>query len=594
MGAIKVNTFAGMSPATDDRLLLDSDAALAQDTYLYSGALVGLPTPKLLRALTDPAASKIYRLPASYTASTYIPGSTYLEFQNPDTDVIRSPVFGETYDRYYWASSAAVPRYNTRARINAGNSGGNAPFKLGIPVPATPTMGVAGGTAPNVTRAYVYTWVSAYGEEGPPSLPVLTTNHPDGVWTITMTAAAALDLGTDRNLTKTRIYRTITASDGSTTYFFVAEQAIATLTYADSASDATIALNNQLLSQYWTGPPTDLQGMIQMPNGIVAGWRANELWFSEPYLPHAWPVSYVLTTEFPIVGLGLVNQTLVACTTGRPVTASGVTPGYISLSTLAAFEPCLGRGSILGAPEGVYYTSANGLILVNPGQATNITRELVNRDKWQQLTKGTPFRAARFGSAYYAFGVARIGVFEATAFEPTAFAQTDYSGAYLGVFLEPLTPHVGVISGVIPTLRAGLFSLLSSTLPMVNVQNDPWSSEVFLIKNSNVYLIDQSDATVSPQAYTWRSKKWQNSYKRNFGAMRVYFENPPGVTPGSNDIVTVYGDDAVIYTRQLVKSGELWKLPSGNKYDFVQFQIASSLRIKSVQIATSDKELKKV
>ena len=41
-----------------------------------------------------------------------------------------------------------------------------------------------------------------------------------------------------RNLTHTRIYRSVTSVQGVASYFFVTELPIATLTYADTLTDA--------------------------------------------------------------------------------------------------------------------------------------------------------------------------------------------------------------------------------------------------------------------------------------------------------------------------------------------------------------------
>jgi hypothetical protein len=203
--------------------------------------------------------------------------------------------------------------------------------------------------------------------------------------------------------------------------------------YSDTLADTVVSANNQLESFAWTPPPDDLQGFSMMPNGIVAGWRNNELWFSEPYRPHAWPVSHVQTVEYPIVGLGIAaNQALVACTQGFPVIAVGSTPEGITVNKLTLFEPCTARGSILSAPEGVYYASPNGLILVQ-AQAQNITKNLITKDKWQQFTGRQRLKAARIGTAYYGFGSVVPGVFEPTAFDDGAFTSQDFSDAYVGV-----------------------------------------------------------------------------------------------------------------------------------------------------------------
>jgi hypothetical protein len=438
--------------------------------------------------------------------------------------------------------------------------------------------------------------VSAYGEEGPPSPPTLNTGPQDATWNITVTAAAGGDLGTNRNLTKVRIYRTVTSSIGVATYFLVLEQAIATTTYADTLSDTVVSASSQLQSTTWSAPPTDLAGWVTMPNGIVAGWRGNELWFCEPYRPHAWPAAYAVSVEYPVVGLGVIGQTLVVCTQGTPAWCYGTHPSTISISKINTFEPCQSRGSVVSAPEGVYYASPNGLILVNYGVATNITRHLLTKDRWLSLAPVSTLRAARLGTAYYAWGSVRQGVFETTGFDTASFTQQDYSGGYVGVLIDPQDQKVS-------------FNSLSNSSPVACSMADAWSGEMFVIRAGIVYWVDVGSATPTYEVFKWRSKKFQTAKKDNLEAMKVYF-NVPATAPALNPVrntnlvqtlaadqwglVRVYADDVLVTTRELRTSGELMRINSGFKADYWQFEFEARVQILNFQAATSAKELAKV
>ena len=68
--------------------------------------------------------------------------STWLEFLDPDTNVIKNQVVNDIYQRYYWASPSYPPQYNTLARIQANKS----PWLLGINPPGcAPGVSVTGG-----------------------------------------------------------------------------------------------------------------------------------------------------------------------------------------------------------------------------------------------------------------------------------------------------------------------------------------------------------------------------------------------------------------------------------------------------------------
>lgn len=602
MVAVKVDAFGGMLPAVDDRLLPDHAAALSQNAYLYSGKLQGTYAPQLLRTNSSPATARVFRIPNNFTDAQHLTDAVWLEFQNPDTDVIRAPLVGDSFSRYYWASSSGQPQYNTLARIKSNTN----PLLLGVPQPAvapgvTPT---GGSSATTEARSYVYTYQTQYGEEGPPSAPTVVTGKIDATWAITLTAPTTTDVdGTNRQINHINIYRTVTSAQGVATYFFVAQVSQSTASYNDTAASATVAGNNQLLSTTWTAPPTDLQGFVAMPNGIVAAWRSNEIWFCEPYRPHAWPAQYAVACDYPIIGLGVVGQTLVACTEGFPHWAYGVSPATMTLGKIQAPEPCLSRGSILSSPEGVYYASPNGLILVANGRAANITRQFLTKDKWLNIMGNiATLRAARLGTAYYAWGSQRSGVFEPTAWDPSWVQQQDFSGARSGVLIELADQRVAVTT-------------LSGVDPVSNVMNDPWTGEVFIVRNGRVYWLNIGDSDPIHEPYVWRSKVFQTTNRRNLAAVRIFFEVPdtvaaqnPNPTVGLNQtlqsgqygLLRVYAGnttnevDQLVMTRELRSSGELIRLPSGFKADFWQFEINAYVSVYSFQTASSVKEMAKV
>jgi hypothetical protein len=689
MTAVRLKGFGGMVPAVDDRLLGDNQAARSEDAWLYSGALIGLPVLTELHECTG-GTTKAYRIPASYSEPQEFGDSLWLEFQNPNTDVIRAPVVDDTFDRYYWATTNDVPRYNTRARIEYNDapvsntitttfgsdlvnftthpfeigdavtfttsaadlpaplliattyyvsadtfgansfklsttlngainstgtvniaddgtgthtihSGTHAAWKLGVPAPSgAPTVIVTGGAVPLTTRSYVCTYVTAYGEEGPPSAPVTETGNISGSWDLTLPTPDSNLLGVDRYCTLVRIYRTVTSTAGVATYFFVAQQNINDTTYSDTIADAVVSANDQLQSTQWAPPPTDLEGWVLMPNGFLVGWRENEIWFSEPYRPHAWNGLYTLAIEYPVIGLGTISQTLVICSGGFPMTGTGVHPDSFSTSKMANFEPCVSRGSIISAPEGVYYASVAGLVKVVPGKAENITRNLITKDRWQTITQVTRLRLARLGTALYGFGTTGGGApFDGDVFDiddQDAFDDEDITGSLFGILLEVTNERVAL-------------NLLGGDEQTANVFNDPWTGELFLIRDDTVLWLDQLNPEPVYEPYLWRSKIFQFENKQNFGALKVYFEVPANTTllnpvrdntlvqtlsADQYGLVRIYADGVHVSTHELRTSGELMRPPGGFKADFWQFEIEARVRVFSFQVASSAKELKSV
>jgi hypothetical protein len=598
MVAARISPFGGMVPAVDDSLLAPINAAFVEDTWTYSGAVVGLPVRKNIYTLADPNKTKVYRVPNNYTDSLHLSDSLWLEFAHPDTDVLRTQVVGDTFDRYYWASPLDVPRYMTYAQLVAGAPALASAYILGIPQPGAISGIVSGGASATLKSvAYTQTFVSAYGEEGPPSAPkVYSGQKIDATYTITFAQPDPGDLGTNRNITKMRLYRTITATNGTTTYFFVTEVAVGTVSYADNAAvntDAVIGLNAQIESTNWSGPPSDLQGWVSMTNGIVAGFRNNEIWFCEPYRMHAWPAIYTLAVEYPIVGLGVQSNALVVCTDGFAYTINGAHPSSMSLQKIAGLMPCTSRGSILSTTDGVYFSTPAGLALVAAGTVVIATKELIRKDKWNALVQINTLRAAQLGPAYYAFGQAVLGVFQTDTFQNNMVQLTDFGGARAGMLIDPTSQTVA-------------FNNLTTDDPITNVMTDVWSGEIFVIQNGMVQWLDISDTQQTKAPWVWRSKIFQTAKKDNFNVGKVFFTVPPNTVSlnpvevfGLNQtlqadqwgLFRAYADGVLIMTREIRVSGEQFRLPSGFKADFWQFEIEARVQVDVMQIATSAAEL---
>src|SRR4029077_19201973 len=106
MTALKLDKFGGLLPAWDSRLLPEGQADYAENCYLFSGSLIGWRQPKLLYRLKDSAAKYVFPHPNRDTNNT---GNTeedlfWMEFVDPDTTVMRTPVVNDSFQRYYFCS----------------------------------------------------------------------------------------------------------------------------------------------------------------------------------------------------------------------------------------------------------------------------------------------------------------------------------------------------------------------------------------------------------------------------------------------------------------------------------------------------------
>ena len=374
--------------------------------------------------------------------------------------------------------------------------------------------------------SYVYTFVSAYGEEGPPS-PASTVIVADDNMTINITQLETSSDVTKSNVNfgtgaKKRIYRSNTGSN-TTQFQFVGEVAMATTSFVDSSKNSELA--EVIPSSDWIAPPDDdtslypdgpMQGLIALQNGVFAGFTGNRVCLSEPYQPHAWPASYRIGIEEPIVGLTAVANGLIATTNSTPYLITGSDPAALMALKIETAEACLSKDSMVDMGPAVMYAGPDGLMAAAGTEVRNLTEEIITPKQWQ--------------SNYY----------------PSSIKGFYWQGRYVGFFDggAGASPRYG---GFIFDARAGANSLinLESSVLIRGGFTDPDDNELYLIIGNKLKKFQGSNTDLT---FNWRSKDYVLPKPTSFAFLKVDAEAYP-VT------VKVYGDGSVIYNATIASSG---------------------------------------
>jgi hypothetical protein len=489
MPYLKLEGFSGISPRTGPALLQPNQAQVAKNVKLQSGELRPWRKSVLTYQPGLPDVRSIYRMENTVTG-----GTAWLEFDK-DTDVVPGPVADTTEVRVFYTDGVAPKKTNWNLATTSGTGTKpfpNASLNMGVPSPtAAPTLVKSGGSGTvHEDRAYVYTYISTFGsvleESAPSPAATILTVEPNA--TVTVSAfSTAPTTAAGYNITAIRIYRSVTSAT-SAVYLYVGTVTVnpATGAASGSFSDTVLAANLgvALPSLYYTPPPATLHGLIALPNGIFAGFTGNQVWFSEPYLPHAWPVAYMMTVGAPIVGLGVFGQTLVVCTTQNPYLLTGSQPGAMSQEKIPLPEPCVAKKSITSDQFGVLYASPNGLVSIAPGTQDVISRALFTRDEWQ-------------------------------AYVPTSMVGVIYQNMYIAFYQVGQT-------------KAALILMRGDTPPLVTL--DVASQAVFVATSTaEVYYVSPVDNAiyeldadpVNNTYYEWLSKTFILSEPTNFAIAKV-------------------------------------------------------------------------
>lgn len=540
MAAIDIKVFSGIRPLLDPILLDTAEGVAADNVQLLSGTLQPLLGTTALKALTKTDPKTIWRYGTSSVETEY-----WLEFLN-ETDVMASPLPEDQWARAYW-TDGVKPKYGPSTSILSGSSYPGASYDLGIPAPTvTPLISGSTPTAASSaeSRTVVITYVSAYGEEGPPS-PASSVVSLDPSQPATYSNLGTAPAG-NYNITTKRIYRSSTV--GSAAQFqFVAEIPVAQTSYTDNIKQAN--LGEILPSENWTAPPDALNGLRMLASGAAIGFVKNTVYVSEPNLPHAWPHKYPI--DFQIVGVAALDQSAVVLTTGYPFVLDGVDPSAMSPRRLNQRQACVSKASIVETEGGVLYASPDGLVAVDASQATVVSNKHFSRKQWQELN-------------------------------PSSFKAFSHDGRYIAMYTKADNSRGMLIFD--PTGQSPFLTTcsLNASTAITAAYSDPRTDTLYLAQNGVIARYN----TGSALSYTWRSKIFRTAIPLNFGAAAIDAVSYP-VT------LKVYADGVLRQTKT-VTSSEPFKLKSGFKKNEWQFEITGNAEVKRLRVATSVDELKQL
>jgi hypothetical protein len=371
--------FSGLRPKLATHLLDDAEAQIAMNCRIEKADVRAWKRAETQQTITTAVYKSLYQYKEGANSNWC--------YSTSDLDFAETPIAGDSFERLYFTGETEPRAYANDLDSSPWDQSVDF-YKFGPAVPAAAAAFVSGHTGGSSYRAYVYTYVTRYGEETGPSAVLETSVYNTGnvvLGTFTQPPSGyALRTKVGSNAPKIRVYRTNSSVDGAE-FQYVNEFDIDTFnfstgTFTDNVADAS--LGEVLPTTLFEGIPSGLTGLIGLSNGIFAGFVGNQLYLSEPYQPHAWPSSYVMSFDFNIVGLGHYGTNLVVLTEGIPYMVYGTAPETMAKQRLQGFHPCVSKRSIVNTPRGVLFASNEGLILINHERPINITAELLTPEDW--------------------------------------------------------------------------------------------------------------------------------------------------------------------------------------------------------------------
>ena len=453
------------------------------------------------------------------------------------------------------------------------------------------------------TRTYVYTWYTAWGEESIPS-PVSTTTYLKEGQVVNITGLPAVwpvgYVGTYQTVGMVlRIYRTVPTSSG-TYYFRLGTVPLGTTTFTDNIPVNTLSVT--LASGSYDQPSSIMVGVKAIHNNMLVGFYGNTICFSEPGQPHAWPISYRVNLDSPIVAIGNFGTSLVIGTDKNPWLVQGSTPQAMAKVRMDYVLPCLSKRSMVNMGYGVSFASTLGLAVYSSqtGGAA-LTKYVHDWDTWSNSIAAASLVAGYYNDRYFACD-------GASTFQ---FQKDDQIGGYL-------------------TTTNQLFT---------SVYYDTTNAKFYYVYGTDLYLWD--DPANVYGTMDWKSKVLVTKDYQNLGAARVVADYNASASDianaglNSNIIITnqalitagttrgalggggvnisavngsliksqlpttlsvqfqLYVDKLLVFTTTLTDS-KIFRLPSGYRSDTFEIRVTGNRRIRAVHLAETPIGLKQI
>lgn len=513
MSTIVLSNFTGIFPRQSDTGLPDNAGQVARNVKLQSGEIRPWRRPVRVQKALQKGVQSIFKMDGSGGATLWCEWTD-------DTDVCYGPIADQEEFRVYYSEGGVCKKTNWQL---ASKGEGVAPrdwYYMGTPYPeSAPT--VKANRVPNnkeeweqkypgkpyeefsadntENRVYAYTYVSEFGsvvEESAPSEAAKVTCDVVGG---SVDISGFVDPPQEHlNVTRIRLYRAVTGAS-AVIYKLVDELPLVDHKFPQSGTSlnavrwsegkypdkAPVArLGKELDSLYFTPPPEGMKGLVSMPNGFLAGFVHNQVWFSEPYLPHAWPSVYMLTTDSPIIGLGVYGNTLVVTTTRQPYTISGTHPSAMAQEKQPMMQPCVSKRSIAYDQYGVLYASPYGLVAIAGGQMDVFTREIITQDEWQE-------------------------------YNPTTMTGVMYNNLYMDSYRKADKNRMLVFS------RGDQPALVEYSFTPTAMHVERGTGRLFCLNEEDNYIYQMDADPINRELYEWTSKRFVNPYWTSFSAMKL-------------------------------------------------------------------------
>jgi hypothetical protein len=285
--------------------------------------------------------------------------------------------------------------------------------------------------------------------------------------------------------------------------------------YTDTLQDSD--LGKALVTADFLPPPADLQGLVALPNGIMAGFFANTLCLSAQNYPYAFPVGNQLSTDYAIVAIAPIDTTVVVLTLAGIYTAWGNDPSSYNMSKETAPVGCVSKRSVaVHRSAGVIFAGPSALWAYRgQGQLLALTDTIFDNDQWGELNPASIIGVVHDDQYYFWY-----------------------------------TTLAGVKGGYAVDLRPGGFKLIALDFHVTSVYLEPVADGLQFTPDFSVYDIDGAPVAVAQNKVCQWEYDTSSLRPRTWGRSEILFSRPCCF-----QLVRVYAESYVNLTLTIVSEG---------------------------------------
>ncbi len=378
-------------------------------------------------------------------------------------------------------------------------------------------------------------------------------------------------------------------------------------------------LNTILESTDYDKPKSTMQGLTAINNNMLAGFFDNQLCFSFPDKPHAWPIKFRITVDDPVVGIESTGAFTLVLTEKYPYVVTGNNPETLDIKKINVEYPCVAKRSIVNMGYGIAWATNGGLALYdNSGLTSLVTRGIHDWDTWSESIDPTTIIGQYYNDKYFGSHSTNTFIFEKEQ-NSGYFTTSQYT--FTAAYLDSLNDILYYIDNELGDVKE--WDNSGQVLSPLN-----WKSKTIVTKDyinfgaarviADYTAIDEE--VLNQQAFnatvpTTNATLWTQSQQLGClnGPTDYMLNGNRDINIGTLNAFPVNGDDQMVSLLTIVgalpvtfklfvekdlvfqatiQSDDIFRLPSGYRSDTFEVEVSGSARIRAIHIGETPNGLR--